>query len=197
MVLLFLALTGCPKRPVDFGKRGEPTSPADLLSRVRAAELGVVSVKGEAKVKAQTAAGQSGTAGRFAFKGGTDDIRESPALHLVESLLQEGSAITAYDPAAMERAREVLGSKIEFASSPYEAAHDADALLILTEWEEFANLDLNQIRKELRYPIVIDGRNLYDPELMAAQGFTYYSVGRAASHPDGVPSGLLRNGKKA
>ena len=133
----------------------------------------------------------------LAFKGGTDDIRESPALHLVESLLQEGSAITAYDPAAMERAREVLGSKIEFASSPYEAAHDADALLILTEWEEFANLDLDQIRKELRYPIVIDGRNLYDPELMAAQGFTYYSVGRAASHPDGVPSGLLRNGKKA
>jgi len=133
----------------------------------------------------------------LAFKGGTDDIRESPALHLVESLLQEGSTITAYDPAAMERAREVLGSKIEFASSPYEAAHDADALLILTEWEEFANLDLNQIRKELRYPIMIDGRNLYDPELMAAQGFTYYSVGRAASHPDGVPSGLLRNGKKA
>ena len=87
--------------------------------------------------------------------------------------------------------------RFDFASSPYEAAHDADALLILTEWEEFANLDLNQIRKELRYPIVIDGRNLYDPELMAAQGFTYYSVGRAASHPDGVPSGLLRNGKKA
>lgn len=133
----------------------------------------------------------------LAFKGGTDDIRESPALFLVESLLQEGSTITAYDPAAMDRAREVFGSRISFAGSPYEAAYKADALLILTEWEEFANLDLNRIRQELRYPIVIDGRNLYEPELMAAQGFTYYSIGRAACHPDGVPSGLSRNGKKA
>jgi UDPglucose 6-dehydrogenase len=97
----------------------------------------------------------------------------------------------------MERTREVLGAKIEYAASAYEAAHDADALLILTEWEEFANLDLARMRQELRYPIVIDGRNLYDPELMAAQGFTYYSVGRAAAHPDGVPSAFARNGKKA
>lgn len=133
----------------------------------------------------------------LAFKGGTDDIRESPALFLVQSLLQEGSTITAYDPAAMDRAREVLGSKINFASSPYEAAQGADALLILTEWEEFANLDLSRVREELRYPIVIDGRNLYAPEVMAAQGFTYYSVGRAAAHPDGVPLGVVRNGKKA
>jgi UDPglucose 6-dehydrogenase len=133
----------------------------------------------------------------LAFKGGTDDIRESPALFVVNSLLQEGSNVVAYDPAAMERTREVLGAKIEYAASAYEAAHDADALLILTEWEEFANLDLARMRQELRYPIVIDGRNLYDPELMAAQGFTYYSVGRAAAHPDGVPSAFARNGKKA
>ena len=133
----------------------------------------------------------------LAFKGGTDDIRESPALALVQCLLKEGSAITAYDPAAMDRAREVLGASISFTNSPYEAAQDADALLILTEWEEFANLDLERIRQVLRYPIVIDGRNLYDPEMMAAQGFTYYSVGRAAAHPDGVPLGVQRNGKKA
>ena len=133
----------------------------------------------------------------LAFKGGTDDIRESPALFLVQSLLQEGSRITAYDPAGMERSREVLTSGVTFANSAYEAAHGADALLILTEWEEFANLDLNRLRQELRYPIVIDGRNLYDPEMMAAEGFTYYSVGRAASHPDGVPAAVLRNGKKA
>jgi UDPglucose 6-dehydrogenase len=133
----------------------------------------------------------------LAFKGGTDDIRESPALFLVQALLQEGSKVTAYDPAAMERAREVLGTTITFAESPYEAAHGADALLLLTEWEEFANLDLNRLREELKYPIVIDGRNLYDPEVMAANGFTYYSVGRAASHPDGVPAALLKNGKKA
>jgi len=133
----------------------------------------------------------------LAFKGGTDDIRESPALFLVQSLVQQGSRITAYDPAGMERSREVLTCGVTFANSAYEAAHGADALLILTEWEEFANLDLNRLRQELRYPIVIDGRNLYDPEIMAAEGFTYYSVGRAASHPDGVPAAVLRNGKKA
>ena len=133
----------------------------------------------------------------LAFKGGTDDIRESPALFLVQSLLQEGSKITAYDPAGMERAREVLGSSVSFAGSSYEAARGADALLILTEWEEFATLDLNRLRQELKFPIVIDGRNLYDPEVMSAQGFTYYSVGRAASHPDGIPAPVAKNGKKA
>jgi UDPglucose 6-dehydrogenase len=133
----------------------------------------------------------------LAFKGGTDDIRESPALFVVQALLQEGSKITAYDPAAMERTQEMMPSGITFTNSAYEAAHGADALLILTEWEEFANLDLDRLRRDLKFPIVIDGRNLYDPEVMAAQGFTYYSVGRAASHPDGVPAASLRNGKKA
>ncbi len=133
----------------------------------------------------------------LAFKGGTDDIRESPALFLVQALLQEGSKITAYDPAAMERTQEVLSSGVTFAKSAYEAAHGADALLILTEWEEFANLDLARLQRELKYPIVIDGRNLYDPEVMAGQGFTYYSVGRPAAHPDGVPAPVLKNGKKA
>src|ERR1700730_17587712 len=103
----------------------------------------------------------------LAFKGGTDDIRESPAIFLVQALLQEGSKITAYDPAAMERTQEAMSSGITFANSGYEAARGADALLILTEWEEFAALDLDRLRKELKYPIVIDGRNLYDPEAMA------------------------------
>lgn len=114
----------------------------------------------------------------LAFKGGTDDIRESPAILIIQTLVQEGCRITAYDPAAQERAKEVLKSGVDFAASAYGAAHDADALLVLTEWEEFANLDLDRLKKELRYPIVIDGRNLYDPEVMAAHGFTYYSVGR-------------------
>jgi UDPglucose 6-dehydrogenase len=119
----------------------------------------------------------------LAFKGGTDDIRESPAILLVQSLLQEGCQVAAYDPAATERAREVLNSSTEFVTDPYEAARDADALLILTEWEEFATLDLDRIFKQLKYPIVIDGRNLYDPDAMAARGFTYYSVGRQAGTP--------------
>jgi UDPglucose 6-dehydrogenase len=114
----------------------------------------------------------------LAFKGGTDDIRESPAILLVEMLLQEGCRIAAYDPAAQERAREMLSSRVEFSASPYEAAQGADALLILTEWDEFAALDWQRLRREMKYPIVIDGRNLYDPESMAALGFTYHSIGR-------------------
>jgi UDPglucose 6-dehydrogenase len=128
----------------------------------------------------------------LAFKGGTDDIRESPAILIVQALLQEGCKITAYDPAAMERTQEVMSSGLKFANSAYEAAHGADALLILTEWEEFSNLDLARLNRELKYPIVIDGRNLYDPDVMATFGFTYYSVGRAAAHPDGVPAGALK-----
>src|SRR5438874_7121072 len=120
----------------------------------------------------------------LAFKGGTDDIRESPAVLLVQALLQEGCQIAAYDPAAMGRAREILNSNVDFVNSAYEAAAGADALLILTEWEEFAALDLDRLRKLVKYPIVIDGRNLYDPEVMAANGFTYYSVGRPAVSPE-------------
>ncbi len=114
----------------------------------------------------------------LAFKGGTDDIRESPAILLIQELLHEGCHVTAYDPAAMDRAKEVLPATVEFASSAYDAARDADALLILTEWEEFASLDLPRLRQQLKDAIVLDGRNLYDPAVMAAQGFTYYSVGR-------------------
>jgi UDPglucose 6-dehydrogenase len=120
----------------------------------------------------------------LAFKGGTDDVRESPAIALVKSLLREGAEVIAYDPAAMGRAAEVLpAGAVKYANSAYEAADGSDALLILTDWEEFATLDLSRIYKGLHYPIVIDGRNLYDPEVMAAQGLIYFSVGR----PDVVP----------
>jgi len=120
----------------------------------------------------------------LAFKGGTDDIRESPAIALVEMLVQEGCQISAYDPAAMERARQVLKSGVEFAGNPYEAARGADALLILTDWEEFAKLDWKRMRNQLKDPIVIDGRNLYDPAAVAESGFTYYSMGRPVASPE-------------
>jgi UDPglucose 6-dehydrogenase len=122
----------------------------------------------------------------LAFKGGTDDIRESPALLLVQELLREGCHICAHDPAAMDRAKEVLHASVEYTAGPYEAATGADALLILTEWEEFASLDLGRLRKLLKYPIVIDGRNLYDPAIMSAHGFSYYSVGRPAALTEDV-----------
>jgi UDPglucose 6-dehydrogenase len=116
----------------------------------------------------------------LAFKSGTDDVRESPAVHLVRALLKEGCQITAFDPAAMERARAVLGETIEYAPDAYAAARGADALLILTEWKEFAALDLNRIKQLLNYPIVLDGRNLYSPAEMAKAGLHYYSIGRKA-----------------
>ena len=116
----------------------------------------------------------------LAFKGGTDDIRESPALDIVRQLLHEGSIVSAYDPAAEERAKEVIppGAQMRYVPDAYAAAQDADALLILNEWQEFANLDLKRLHYTLRYPIIIDGRNLYDPAVMMEEGFTYLSVGR-------------------
>jgi UDPglucose 6-dehydrogenase len=121
----------------------------------------------------------------LAFKGGTDDIRESPAIDLVEMLLAEGCSIAAFDPAAIKRTQEVLppGPNLNYTADAYAAAKDADALLILTDWPEFAALDLARLYKILRYPIIIDGRNLYDPQIMLEHGFTYLSVGRPASYP--------------
>jgi len=117
----------------------------------------------------------------LAFKGRTDDIRESPAIALIQQLLAEGACVTAFDPAAMERAREVLGNRINFAESPYLVAEGADAVLILTDWEEFASLDLKHLHKLLKYPIILDGRNLYTPEEMEQNGLLYVSVGRRPS----------------
>lgn len=121
----------------------------------------------------------------LAFKGGTDDIRESPAIEIVEMLLREGCSIDAYDPAAMERTAEVLpaSDSMHYVEDAYAAARGKDALLILTDWQEFAELDLDRVHQSLRYPIVLDGRNLYDPEYMASRGFTYHSVGRKDSLP--------------
>ena len=115
----------------------------------------------------------------LAFKNGTDDIRESPAIAVIKMLLKEGCFITAYDPAAMERAAEVLPPHgVDFAADAYSAMENADACLVLTEWEDFAALDLARMKKTLRYPIVVDGRNLFKPAEMAAAGFNYYSIGR-------------------
>ncbi|HYY68909.1 MAG TPA: UDP binding domain-containing protein, partial [Terriglobales bacterium] len=119
----------------------------------------------------------------LAFKGGTDDIRQSPAVAVIKCLLKEACEVIAYDPAAMERARTELPSQVTFAESAYQAARSADALLILTDWEEFASLDLDRLYAELKYPIIVDGRNLYNPETMSDHGFIYVSIGR----PDALP----------
>ena len=121
----------------------------------------------------------------LAFKGDTDDIRESPAIDLVEMLLAEGCSVAAWDPAAIARTREELpeGKRLQYVDNAYAAAKDADALLILTDWKEFADLDFARLNIVMRYPILIDGRNLYDPHVVTEHGFTYLSVGRPAAYP--------------
>ena len=113
------------------------------------------------------------------FKPDTDDIRSSVAIELVADLLREGAHVVAYDPKGMEKARAVktIGAA-EFASSALEAVSDAEALIIATEWIEFANVDLAMVRDKMRTPIVFDGRNLLDPEIMIHLGFHYHSIGR-------------------
>ncbi len=120
----------------------------------------------------------------LAFKGDTDDIRDSPAIDVIKKLIGAGATISAYDPAAMDKAKAVLpvGESISYAANPYEAAEGADALLILTDWKEFAKLDLQKLNLALKFPIIIDGRNLYKPAQMHELGFTYVSVGRPAAY---------------
>jgi UDPglucose 6-dehydrogenase len=131
-----------------------------------------------------TLRGKHLTALGLAFKGDTDDIRDSPAVEIIKKLLKAGAVVTAYDPAAMERTREVLppADNMKYSGDLYEAAKDADAVLILTDWKEFASMDLPRLNRAVRFPIVIDGRNLYKPEQMQNHGFTYVSVGRSAKY---------------
>ncbi|HXB62441.1 MAG TPA: UDP-glucose/GDP-mannose dehydrogenase family protein [Acidobacteriaceae bacterium] len=122
----------------------------------------------------------------LAFKGGTDDIRESPAIDLVTMFLEEGCSIAAFDPAARKSAELAIpaSSKMRYAGSILDAAEDADALLVLTDWAEFAAVDLEKLKTALRYPIVIDGRNLFDPATMKRHGYNYLSMGRSPVHPE-------------
>jgi UDPglucose 6-dehydrogenase len=132
----------------------------------------------------------------LAFKADTDDIRESPALKVISRLHEAGAYITAYDPAAMPKAQQVLppSERLAYAPGLYEAAENADALLILTEWTEFAQIDLARLNRALKFPIIIDGRNLYRPEIMAENGFTYVSMGRPSSFyaAQGKPRGIFQ-----
>ncbi|MEM9292048.1 MAG: UDP-glucose/GDP-mannose dehydrogenase family protein [Acidobacteriota bacterium] len=119
----------------------------------------------------------------LSFKPDTDDIRESPALPIVQGLLDGGAAVRAYDPAAMDACRPELPD-VTYCSDAYDAAQGADALVILTEWNQFRALELDRLRELLTRPLIVDLRNIYDPEKIAAEGFHYVSVGRR----DGVPT---------
>jgi UDPglucose 6-dehydrogenase len=116
----------------------------------------------------------------LAFKANTDDMRESPALTLIDDLEAAGAKLIAHDPAAMLEARRRLGDRVQFADSSYEALRDADGLAVVTDWNEYRHPDFERMRSLLRRPLVVDGRNLYSPAKMQQLGFEYYSIGRGA-----------------
>ncbi len=114
----------------------------------------------------------------LAFKPNTDDIREAPALEIIDELLDTGARVVAYDPEAMDNVRELIGDKIDYADDVYSAVRDADALAIVTEWGSFRNPDFDKIKSQMKNPVIFDGRNLYDLDRMRDLGFSYMSIGR-------------------
>ncbi len=114
----------------------------------------------------------------LSFKPNTDDIREAPALTIINELLEAGAKIKAFDPEAMDNVKEIIGDKITFCDNQYDAIEDADALAVITEWNAFRTPDYNKILSSLKEPIVFDGRNVFDPEDMKERGFVYSSIGR-------------------
>jgi UDPglucose 6-dehydrogenase len=116
----------------------------------------------------------------LAFKAETDDMRESPTIPLIDGLLAAGARVQTHDPKATDSARLIFGDRVMYAADPYSAAHGADALVVMTEWLVYRNPDFERVRKLLRRPLLIDGRNLYDPERMASLGFEYHGIGRGS-----------------
>ena len=114
----------------------------------------------------------------LAFKAGTDDMREAPSLTLIDGLLDEGVSVCAHDPAAMHHARALLGNRIDYAETNYEALTDADALVVVTDWNEYRHPDFERVKRTLKQPVIVDGRNLYDVEKMRELGVRYHSIGR-------------------
>jgi UDPglucose 6-dehydrogenase len=114
----------------------------------------------------------------LAFKPKTDDMREAPAIIIIEKLLKSGAKVHAYDPQAMKIAKSIFGNRVTFATRSYDALNGADALALVTEWNEFREPDFGKIRKLMRTPVVFDGRNIYTREQMKANGFTYFAIGR-------------------
>ncbi|HSE38313.1 MAG TPA: UDP binding domain-containing protein, partial [Blastocatellia bacterium] len=113
----------------------------------------------------------------LAFKPGTDDIREAPSVKIVRDLLKAGAKVRAYDPAAMESARRLL-TDVQYCDDEYDAARGSDALVVVTEWNQFRRLDMDCLKQVMREPNIIDLRNLYEPDTMRSAGFNYLAMGR-------------------
>jgi UDPglucose 6-dehydrogenase len=123
-------------------------------------------------------AGRSIAVWGLAFKPRTDDMREAPAITIIEKLLEAGATVRAYDPEAMKVAARIFGNRVTLVKRSYDALVGAEALALVTEWSEFREPDFAKMRKLMQTPVVFDGRNIYNPEQMKADGFTYYSIGR-------------------
>lgn len=120
----------------------------------------------------------------LAFKPDTDDIREAPALYLIDALLLEGVTVAAYDPEAMKNVQKLKGDRIHYGTDPYDVLKDADFLLIATEWSVFRTPEFDRMTAAMKQPLIFDGRNLYDLQRIKEKGFTYYSIGRAVVQPE-------------
>jgi UDPglucose 6-dehydrogenase len=114
----------------------------------------------------------------LSFKPRTNDMRDAPAIRIIEQLLGKGAAISAYDPEAMDEGKRIFGSRIEFAANNYDCLTGADALLLVTEWQEFRNPNFERIKSSMRSPVIFDGRNIFESGHIRNLGFTYYSIGR-------------------
>jgi UDPglucose 6-dehydrogenase len=166
--------------------RGLPARMMESVDAVNEAQKDVLARKvlahfgGDAKGKTVAVWG-------LAFKPRTDDIREAPALVLIDALLSQGASLRVHDPEALANVRALYGEKLIYCDRPYGALEQADALAIVTEWNEFRNPDFEVMARLLKHPVIFDGRNLYDPARMASLGFTYHGIGRAptAGNPGG------------
>jgi UDPglucose 6-dehydrogenase len=119
----------------------------------------------------------------LSFKPKTDDMREAPSLTVIRALLERGAKVVAHDPEAMREAKRIFGDSITLVDSHYEACTNADALLILTEWSTYQRPNFETVKQLLKTPLIVDGRNIYNPEKLRQAGFTYHSIGRTAVHP--------------
>jgi hypothetical protein len=128
------------------------------------------------------------------FKANTDDMREAPSITLIGALLDAGARVRAFDPAGMEIARTVLPLEVVYASSAYQAADKADALVLMTEWPEFRRLDLGRVARRLNAPAIVDLRNFYEPQDVVAHGLDYHGIGRVPRRPSRQPE-LRKNGE--
>jgi UDPglucose 6-dehydrogenase len=155
------------------------------LDLLRAVEHTNRRQKRELLVKAQRhfgeLAGKTFAVWGLAFKPRTDDLREAPALEVIEGLLGKGARVQAYDPVANERARRHLGDRVLLAPGPYEALEGSDALFVVTEWNEFRTPDFDRMKALMRQPVIFDGRNVFEPAEMQRLGFTHYGIGRQAT----------------